>query len=625
MKRRTFLGTIAAGAGLAALGSRSVAEKPSDRLHPAGPEGARLEGETGARIRRVIENRIKRQDPDRLVAPFREREENRCWQTEFWGKWFLSAAAAYRYTGDAGLREGMERSVRGLLATQTADGYIGNYADADRLKFWDVWGRKYTLLGLLAWVDLTGDPEALGAARRLADLTIREVGPGGTPIVRTGNFRGMPSSSILEPVVGLYRRTGEEPYLDFARYIVNAWSRPDGPQLVEKALAGTPVAERFPISAPGQWWSWDNGQKAYEMMACYDGLLDFYRVDPEPRHLEAVLAAWQNILDTEINVAGSGATMECWYGGRARQAFPAKHPMETCVTQTWMKWNANLLRLTGEGRFADEIERSLYNALFAAMKPDGTEFAKYTGLEGFRSAGPEQCGMGLHCCTANGPRGMLLPAEWALAVSEEGPVVVLYGPGEASVGLPGGNRVRIVQETDYPRSGDVTLRVYPERPERFELGVRIPAWSRESRISVNDEAPEAAGSGTIRRIGRVWSPGDRVRLALDVRPRVVYAPGFVAPAAAVVRGPVVLARIGNPDRIGQPKVNAEGIVDLQPVERPGAWMGFEGPLGGGQHDTEGRVTLCDFASAGVPWGPENAYRTFWPALFNPQEALTRTP
>lgn len=113
-----------------------------------------------------------------------------------------------------------------------------------------------------------------------------QVGSGKTSIVATGNYIGMPSSSILEPVMYLYNRTKEVRYLDFAKYIVAEWETPEGPQLISKAIADVPVANRFPH--PKVWFSRENGQKAYEMMSCYEGLLELYKVTRNPLYLSVV-------------------------------------------------------------------------------------------------------------------------------------------------------------------------------------------------------------------------------------------------------------------------------------------------------------------------------------------------
>ena len=177
---------------------------------------------------------------------------------------------------------------------------------------------------------------------------------------------------MLEPVIGLYRRTAEDAYLRFANNIVEQWETDQGPKLISMALDNIPVAKRFP--PPQNWWSWENGCKAYEMMSCYEGLCELYRITGKAEHLQAAVNTWQSIQATEINIVGGAAHMECWYGGRQIQTVPAIHMMETCVTVTWIKFCSQLLRLTGDPRYADAIEKSIYNALLGAMTPDGHDF-----------------------------------------------------------------------------------------------------------------------------------------------------------------------------------------------------------------------------------------------------------
>jgi DUF1680 family protein len=432
-------------------------------------------------------------------------------------------------------------------------------------------------------------------------------------------------------MVLLYNRTGDARYLTFAQYIVAQWETPDGPRLISKSLAGVPVAERFP--PPAKWFTWENGQKAYEMMSCYEGLLELYRVTGTPEYLTAVTKTYENIRDTEINVAGSGASMECWYGGAAKQTAQARHMMETCVTMTWMKLGQNLLRLTGDPRIADDIERSAYNALLASMLPDGSSFAKYSPLSGHRALGEIQCDSGLNCCTANGPRGLMLLPETAVMTSADGVVVNLYGLSTAAASLPGGGRVTVNQETDYPVSGSVSLRLVPDRPRAFALRLRIPAWSERSTVTVNGApiAPEVR-PGEYTRIERTWRAGDEVRLELDLRARVVRPPGVEGRHVAVVRGPVVLARDsrfggGDPstssgqevDEVASLRADAEGHVALAsaPNKPDSVWMAFSTPFEQGLHDAKGELHFTDYSSAGNAWNEANRFRVWLPQILDP--------
>jgi len=497
-------------------------------------------------------------------------------------------------------------------------GFVG---DSARLQQWDIWGTKYTLLGLLAYYDLTGDKEVLKGSCRLADNLLSLVGPGKVNIVKTGNYRGMPSSSILEPMVYLFRRTGDKRYLDFAKYIVEQWETPDGPKLISKALEGILVSERFPH--PAVWWSYDNGQKAYEMMSCYEGLLELYRITVDPSYLKAVEAAVKNIIENEINIAGSGTAFECFYNGAKYQTEPTYHTMETCVTMTWMKLCFNLLRLTGNPVYADQIEKSAYNALLASLKGDGSQIAKYSPLGGIRHAGEQQCGMNINCCNANGPRAFMMLPLFAVMGSPNEVYINMYGKLESVVLLNLKNKVAINQASDYPVSGNIEIDVNPEKPEYFMIAFRIPEWSKNSILTINGNVVSDLVPGTYKKVYRLWNKADKVILRLDMTGRLITLNGY----QAILRGPVVMARdtrFGDGFIYESAEVKEKnGIVDLLPSSNKpdNVWMSFTAPLILGT-DLEGdfrnplQVNFCDFASAGNKWGEDSRYRVWIPKTLN---------
>ncbi len=258
-----------------------------------------------------------------------------------------------------------------------------------------------------------------------------------------------------------------------------------------------------------------------------------------------------------------------------------------------------LLRVTGEPRFADEIERTAYNALAGAMTPDGSSFAQYSSLEGVRKLGERHCGMDLNCCVANGPRGMMLLPEVAVMRGAEGPVVSLYCEGAWK--LP---QCRLEMKTDYPASGAIDIRIEPAQPEPFALRLRVPQWSEAASIRVNGVPAGGASAGKWVVMRRLWKAGDRVRLSLDLRPRVLAAGDGARRYAAVVRGPVALARDLRLDTGSDAPVSL-GAGDLAPVPPPaGIEMAFA--AGGG------KVVLCDYASAGNTWDARSQYRVWMP-------------
>lgn len=598
-----------------------------DLLLNGNPSDIKIGNHLGEKIDICIEQRVLEQDVNHLIIPFYNKTEDHLWQSEFWGKWMLGAVLSYRYNQDPILLDSIQKGVKDLLGSQLPNGYIGNYSEEAQLQQWDVWGRKYSMLGLLSYFDLTGDKEVLKACRRIADHLMTQVGPGKTNIISTGNYMGMASSSILEPMIFLYRRTGDNRYLDFAKYIVAQWETPEGPQLISKAEAQIPVAERFPHPQVLQktWFGTHNGQKAYEMMSCYEGLLELYKLTNDPQYLSAVEKTVQNIIDTEMNIAGSGSAFECWFYGKAQQTRPTYHTMETCVTMTWMKLCQTLLTLTGNPIYADQMEITTYNALLASMKDDGTQIAKYSPLEGQRHPGEEQCGMHINCCNANGPRAFALLPQFAVMQSADNNEIYinLYSDFTATIPLTVKKEVVIKQECNYPADGRVQLQVDTDKPETFTVALRIPSWSKHNAVAINGESLEEVTPGTYYKVSRKWKKGDVITLDIDVRGRVVKQDGY----AAIIKGPVVLARdtrfgdgfIDNSSQI----VNHDNYIELTPSQHKpeGIWMSFTAPLILGT-DLEGearnpkQIHFCDFASAGNSWLSDVRYRVWLAETLN---------
>ena len=243
-----------------------------------------LKGRMGDQLDMMIERHVVGTDIDYLTAPFQEKTERHgWWQTEFWGKYMHSAVPYLRYTGSAKLRASIDRGVERILASQEPNGYIGNYPDELRCgEGWDVWGMKYTMMGLLHYYDDTKNQKVLDACRRVCDYVIDQIGPGGKrgrELWQTGNWSGYASSSILEPVMWLYNRTNDKKYLDFATFLVKGMTEPEsGPRLLDLALKGISVADRnghgnVPETHGGYVMK-HNRWKAYEMMSCYQGLIE---------------------------------------------------------------------------------------------------------------------------------------------------------------------------------------------------------------------------------------------------------------------------------------------------------------------------------------------------------------
>jgi uncharacterized protein len=527
-------------------------------------------------------------------------------QGEMWGKAVRSGSMFYRYTQDPELKQILQKTVADLLTTRRAN---GSYSCSEVSKQpdgpgGDLWERKYVLLGLDEYYQqVEHDPAVLQAMFDEADSIIAQIGlPPKVRIVDQGwSPNHIESSTVLEPILRLYHRTGDKKYLEFAKYIVEVEGGAKGYNIVADALNN-----KDPEQIGGPY------PKAYEMMSLFEGVLEYYRVTGDPRWKRAPLNLYRNIRDKEITVIGNGggdqpyhpAVMgEAWdYTAREQVNPNMKRMMETCSGVTWLKLCSQILRLTGDPSTVDEIERYTYNGLIGAMKPTGDGFSYVNLLNGVKT-NPEGWGAVLNnvhvtCCNLNGPMGLAYLPYVAVMNSKTGPVINLYNACTATALTPSSRPVKLEMATDYPKSGAIVVKVTPQKAEKFSLRLRIPAWSAATELKVNGK-PLKVTPGTYAEIHRKWSAGDQLELTLDLRCRLLDSPHGSNRAAdnhqALVRGPVVLARDENIDpAYNQPVAitATNGYVEVTPVPPtlPTARMQFRVPT------QTGFIQMVDYAS-----------------------------
>ncbi|MDR7272981.1 DUF1680 family protein [Pelomonas saccharophila] len=432
------------------------------------------------------------------------------WYGEHAGKWLVAAARAAARSGDAELESHVRAVADFLCAQQEADGYLGTYAPERRfmvaqppkpltwdgapaLRTWDIWTHSYLILGLLEAHRHFGNPTWLDAARRIGDLCARTLA--GIDITTLGNHHGMSATVLMDPACELYFVTGEARYLALAERILEQADRHAPLALLSRALDGTDAA----FIATG---------KAYQLLWSLVGLAKLHRATGRPELLRAVDALWHNIRDQHLSLGGGP------WGGvahRSREVFNAPGSfvpeayVETCSTLAWLQLNRELLRLSGDARYAEEIERAAYNDLLGALAPNGEDWCYYSFPNGRR----------VHttywrCCKSSG--AMALEELPALAVSGgEGEISVhLYGPLTAQLGGVG---LRV--ETAFPYEGEVRLALDLAAPARLALKLRCPSWAAGAFVQVGSERFDGV-PGRYLVIDRLWQPGDAVRLQLPM-------------------------------------------------------------------------------------------------------------
>lgn len=612
----------------------------NDSYLPLPTGDVRLEGPIGDLADRLFEQRLcssyargtvyretidafrdKLDDADRVVG---------MWRGEFWGKWVISAARAARYGRNAELAKFVRDAAYELISLRDADGCITTYRDRDffsaappeevvkvlgkKCDFnWNIWCRKYTLWGLLEAYELCGERPILDAAAVLASQLIDSLRRKNLDIHRTGTFLGMASCSILKPMLILFRHTKDARFMDFAHEIVTGWSQPDGPapNLIVNARSGKPVHEWYP-----ELESW---AKTYEMLSCFDGILEYYRVTGRKECLEAAEKLCDLVWEHEQNRPGSvGFNDQFQHAGIYLNSVT-----EPCDAIHWMRLCFELFKLTGREKYMDRFEITFLNAFLAGIFRDGSWGMRSVRSSGCHQTAPEQSGMKYnHCCVDNLPRGIVNAAESCLMAGKDGVVVNHYVPFSVATVLEDGNRIAVRVSGEYLTRGTVQLSVSTEKPLVMKL--RIPEWSGKLQVETDSAVREFSGSSAKLE----FAPGKSdLVLRFEFRPRIVRFPYPGEPEkfpawhkrryfngqndiglepvsgfwALVEAGPLRLAR-GKLAGSGEKWKNSRLATGkwecrLAPEELPGTLAAFEA----GFVSAEGEAFechVCDFASAG---------------------------
>ena len=478
----------------------------------------------------------------KFVQQFRDQLDgtNEGWRGEYWGKMMRGACLVYEYTKNEELYSVLTETVKDMMTVAEADGRVSSFTRDTEFTAWDMWCRKYVILGMEYYLDICRDDalrgEIIKFISRAADYILAKVGDGKDKIkiTRTSrNWQGMNSASILEPMVRLYGLTGEEKYLDFSAHIVESGAA-ESARVFDRAFDNLLLPYQYGVA------------KAYEMMSCFEGLLEFYRVTGKEQYKTAVINFAYSVIDSEISVIGScGCTDELFDHTKNRQTQKTEDIMqETCVTVTWMKFCSQLLRLTGDSKFADQMELSFHNAYLGAINAEhnvckyieakanrlGLPNTVYTylpfdsysplipGKRGQKVGGMQYFADNSYygCCVCIGAAGVGVMLNHTLLRDEKGLIMNFYEKGEATVPMGAGN-VTIITDTEYPADGRIKITVNADTSSIFDLKLRIPAWSADTKIDTDKTFIIKDGYAVI---SGEWQGESTIILDLDMSIRV---------------------------------------------------------------------------------------------------------
>jgi DUF1680 family protein len=482
---------------------------------------------------------------------------------------------------------------------------------------------------------------------RFADHLIAEVGPGAVDIVQTGNFYGLPSCSILQPMVMLYNATGEKRYLDYAEYIVGQWSKhPEGlPDILEKGLSNRQVDQWFPARDPSIW------AKGYEFTSCVEGLIQLYKITGESSYLKCAKNIHENLVKYERTPVGSVSFDDKYIGA----AGLINTVSEVCDAVYWNRLSFELFKLTGEEKYMDEIERTLYNSLLCAFNPQGDWGLRRLRMSYVHIPAHNHFLANHQCCTDNLPRALFQAAEGALTTRGDAVCLSLFSQGEGEAILATGKKVRVKTEGDFISSETLKTTLTLDSPEKFSFRIRLPRWSKNTQVKINGKDEKCTISKNWMTFNRKWQNGDVLEIKFNLNLRweefnpAQFAGTFhplnyydsqwakmsfikgtnpaitkrfdrlpvltakdalpALPAVTFFYGPLALARdiriSGDVfTRIANPKSIQELSIQSSPTPS-GIWKSFKINFGKDQS-----IRFCDFSSAGNTWDQNSIFNTW---------------
>ena len=554
--------------------------------------------------------------------------ENGGWRGEFYGKMMRGACWIYKYTKNEKLYRTLESTVRYLLSCQEDNGRISSYKQEHEFEYWDMWCRKYVMLGSQYFYEICKDEELkseiITALNRHLDYIIDHVGEGEGKIDILDSTTPQPwtwgalnSSSILEPVVRQYWLTGNKKYLDFAAYIVKRGGSKWG-NIYELAVEGVKAPYEYPVT------------KAYEATSFFEGVLEYYRATGDEDAKQAFINFMAKVVETDLTVIGcSGCTHELFdHSSLVQTEVNDEVKQETCVTVTLMKAFYQALCLTGEAKYAEAMERSGYNAMLGSVNfnklysgPNDAAFAKtfefdktapfvrliegytfdsysplYKDKRARRVGGFQQTpgGSSYGCCACIGASGIAVMPVSSVMLSRDGLVINHYMNGTFTAG-----GVTIEMETKYPYGEKVAIKVHTGAPVSLSIALRIPSYTT-GRATINGKVAEVNELGYAV-IEREWSEGDVVELVIPRELKTLRLNGKIA----VSYGAIMLA-LDERNQDIDVKVT-DKITNVEPlITEFTSREAYKVTFSNGT-----TVNMVDYASAGKEWNKPNCRVTVW--------------
>jgi DUF1680 family protein len=474
-------------------------------------------------------------------------------------KWTEAVGFQLQIADNPELRKTTDAMIRDVVAIQEPSGYLNTYYNGDRKPLrmqYDVQTTGHELYcighmlqGAIAYYRATGDPTLLKAGIRFVDdFLIPNYGPGAS---QKAIVSGHPEIEMA--LIELSRTTGDRKYVDLAGYILHGDERvPLRPQQIVYMYCGIPFTSRTKLE----------GHAVRAMYACC-GATDYYLETGDQAYWKTLNVLWDDLTAHQLYVNGG-------VGARAAgEAFGDQYELpnaqaygESCAAIGNMMWNWRMLAASGDAKFADVIERALYNGINSGMSLDGKTYC-YRNPLAFDPAGESRdrhlvegkirnAWYDTTCCPPNLERTFASLSGYFYSTNADGVYVHLYDNSEMNWHLQDGTALKVQQKTNYPWSGDVKMTISPATPKEFVMYVRIPGWSTKNSVKVNGKEITGPKPGEYMAIRRRWAENDTIDLSFDMTTRMLKANPAVTEdrgRVAFQRGPIVfcMEHLDQPD------------------------------------------------------------------------------
>ena len=456
-------------------------------------------------------------------------------------KWIEAAGFALQSDERPELRAVVDKDIRDIVAAQQADGYLNTYYvlehAAQRMQpktqqhGHELYNIGHLLQGAIAYYRATGDRTLLDAGLRFVNEFLwPNFGPGAD---KKPLFSGHPEMELA--LIELYRLTGDKRHLELAGYLLTGDSRLQfKPENYVYHFCGIPFTSRTHLE----------GHAVRAMYACC-GATDYYLETGDQTYWKTLNTLWKDLVSAQMYVTGGvGARSDGEAFGDPYELPNARAYGESCAAIGNMMWNWRMLAATREAKYADVIERALYNGINSGMSLNGTLYCYRNPLAFDPSSGDKIRNewYDTTCCPPNLERTLASLPGYFYSTSNEGLYVHLYDNSSLDWHLENGTALKIRQRTNYPWVGNVEVAVAPAEPAEFTLFLRIPGWTDTAKVAVNGKAAAGATAGQYLAIRRRWSNGDTATLQFNMAPQVLEANAEVVEnngRVAVQRGPLV--------------------------------------------------------------------------------------